>query len=114
MSGANHSTKELIIVGTAALALGAAAGVVYSHRETQKGLRRLQRRIGAIFSSLGLDSVAKSISPTPLINGMYIIYRYLFKPCISSKVVVNKHFFLAHCHRPPSSNHLNHQPKSKY
>lgn len=70
MSGDSHSTKELIIVGTTAFALGAAAGVVLSQRETQAKLRRVKRRIASVFASWGLTEVAKSISGTGLANGM--------------------------------------------
>jgi hypothetical protein len=64
MAGDSHSTKELIIVGTAALALGTAAGVVFSQRETQSKLRRAKRRIASVLSSWGL------ISGSNLANGM--------------------------------------------
>jgi len=70
MSGDSHSTKELILVGTTALALGAAAGVVFSRRETQAKLRRVKRRIASVFASWGLSGVANSISGTNLTNGM--------------------------------------------
>jgi hypothetical protein len=70
MSGDSHSSKELIIVGTSALALGAAAGVLYSQREIQAKLRRVKRKIAGVFASVGLHGVANSISPSPLANGM--------------------------------------------
>lgn len=70
MSGGSHSSKELIIVGTTALTLGAAAGVVFSQKETQAKLRRVKLRIASVFASWGLTGVANSISGTGLANGI--------------------------------------------
>lgn len=70
MSADNHSTKELIVLGTAAFALGASAGLVLSQRETQTQFRRVKRKIASVFASLGLNGVADRLAGSTVSNGM--------------------------------------------
>ena len=66
---AGHSTGALVLVGTAALALGAAATVVIYQPENQAKLRDAKKKIAELLKSWGLGQVYTYIVPTESING---------------------------------------------
>lgn len=66
---AGHSTGALVFVGTAALALGAAATVVISQPESQAKLRIAKKKIAELLKSWGLEHVYTYITPAETTNG---------------------------------------------